>query len=266
MEVEVALGKATSSESLVLLGDFNALVGIDNATWKGVIEQHGDPDINKNGRCLLQFCATNGLCIMNTFFQHKSTHKYTWYRDSLGQRSLIDFCIVSADLFSTVSDVRVKRGAELSTDHYLVVCTLKALKPLKKRKTFRPRETYRIKWESLADKEVRTAFADNIASKFKELPPLLKTLKLSGVCFEQQSLRPLLTVVDVSVLEGRRVARKKLLGGTKKLKKLFVRKKWPMRPGLQISHHLNFVCSTLKHVRRQPQKLNCLRKGPGRNL
>ena len=52
--------------------------------------------------------------IINTFLQHKRIPKYTWYRDSLGQRSLIDFCIVSADLFSTVSDVRVKRGAELS--------------------------------------------------------------------------------------------------------------------------------------------------------
>ena len=182
-EVEVALGKATSSESLVLLGDFNAHVGIDNATWKGVIGQHGDPDINKNGRCLLQFCASNGLCIMNTFFQHKIIHKYTWYRDSLGQRSLIDFCIVSADLFSTVSDVRVKRGAELSTDHHLVVCTLKALKPLKKRKTFRPRETYRIKWESLADKEVRTAFADNIASKFKELPTSTEDIETEWCLF-----------------------------------------------------------------------------------
>ena len=79
-EFEVALGKATSLESLVLLGDFNAHVGIDNATWKGVIGQHGDPDINKNGRCLLQFCATNGLCIMNTFFQHKRIHEYIWYR------------------------------------------------------------------------------------------------------------------------------------------------------------------------------------------
>ena len=81
------------------------------------------------GRCLLQFCATNELCIMNTFFQDKRIHKYTWYKDSLGQPSPIDFCIASADLFSTVSDVRVKRGAELSTDHHLVVCTLKALKP-----------------------------------------------------------------------------------------------------------------------------------------
>ena len=64
----------------------------------------------------------------------------------------------------------------------------------------------------------------------KNFQPLLKILKLSGVCFKQQSLRSLLTVVDVSVLEGRRVrlVRKKILGGTKKLKKLFVRKKWPM--------------------------------------
>ena len=70
-EVEVALRNATSSESLVLLGEFNAHVGIDNVTWKGVIGQRGDRDINKNGRYLLQFCATNGLCIMNTLFQHQ---------------------------------------------------------------------------------------------------------------------------------------------------------------------------------------------------
>ena len=45
-EVVVALGKSSSSECLVLLGNFNAHVGIDNATWKGVIAigQHSDPD------------------------------------------------------------------------------------------------------------------------------------------------------------------------------------------------------------------------------
>ena len=59
-EDEIALGKVTSSESLVLLGDFNTPVGIDNTTWKGVIGQNCDPDANNYGRCLLQFCATNG--------------------------------------------------------------------------------------------------------------------------------------------------------------------------------------------------------------
>ena len=58
---------------------------------------------------------------MNTFFQHREVHKYTWYRPNMDQKSLIDFCIVSSDLFSDVLDVRVKRGAELSTDHHLVV-------------------------------------------------------------------------------------------------------------------------------------------------
>ena len=116
-------------------------------------------------------------------FQHKRIHKFTWYRDSLGQRSLIDFCIVSAYSFSTVSNVRVKRGAELSTDHHLVICTLKALKPLRKRKTFRPRKTYQIKWESLADKEVRTAFANNIASKFKELLASTEDIEIEGCLF-----------------------------------------------------------------------------------
>ena len=65
----------------------------------------------------------------------------------------------------------------------------------------------------------------------KNFRPLLKTLKLSGVCFDQQSLRPLLSVENVSMLEGRRVARNELLGRSKKLNKLFVRKKWPIRHG-----------------------------------
>ena len=70
-EVDVALQKVTSAELIVQLSDFNAHVGTDNKRWKGVIGQQGDYDINRNEKCLLQFCATNGLCIMNTFFSYK---------------------------------------------------------------------------------------------------------------------------------------------------------------------------------------------------
>ena len=91
--------------------------------------------------------------------------------------------LVSTDLFSTVSDVCVKRGAELSTGHCLVVCILKALKTLRKQKTFQPQKTYRVKWESLANKEVRTAFADNIASKLKELPASTEDIETEWCLF-----------------------------------------------------------------------------------
>ena len=39
----------------------------------------------------------------------------------LGRKSMIDFVLVSSDLRPYVFDTRVKREAELSTDHHLVV-------------------------------------------------------------------------------------------------------------------------------------------------
>ena len=128
-EVNDVLLRVSATESTVLMGDFNAHVGTDTDTWKGVIGKHGVTGLNENGRYLLQLCCSNGFRIMNTFFQHREVHKYTWYRPSMDQKSLIDFCIVSSDLFSDVLDVRVKRGAELSTDHHLVVCSLRLSKP-----------------------------------------------------------------------------------------------------------------------------------------
>ena len=138
-KVGVTLQKVTSAESIVLLGDFNAHVGTDDKTCKGVIARQRDSDINRNGKCLLQFCATNRLCIMNTFFWHKEIHKYAClmynnYRDLVGHCSIIDFCIVSVGLFSSVVDVHIKNGAELSTNHHLVACILRGLNHPRTRK------------------------------------------------------------------------------------------------------------------------------------
>jgi len=83
---------------------------------------------------------------------------------------MMDFCIVSADLFSNVLDVRVKRGAELSTDHHLVICSLRISKPLPSRKSRKSTATYRIKWEALENKEVRKQFASSMTAKFRQLP------------------------------------------------------------------------------------------------
>ncbi|TWW67224.1 hypothetical protein D4764_02G0002650 [Takifugu flavidus] len=56
-------------------------------------------------------------------FEHKVVHLWSWHHNGLGRRSMIDFIVVSADLRPYVLDTRVKRGAQLSTDHsdhYLV--------------------------------------------------------------------------------------------------------------------------------------------------
>ena len=177
-EVNDALLRVAPTESTVLMGDFNAHIGNDNETWKSVIGRHGVAGLNENGRYLLQLCCSNGLRIMNTFFQHRDAHKYTWYRPSLGQKSLINFCIVSEDLFSDVLDVRVKRGAELSTDHHLVVCSLRFSKPWLNRQPKKSPVAFRIKWEALEDKKVRKQFTSSMSSKFRQLPDVSEDIEM----------------------------------------------------------------------------------------
>ena len=100
-DVNDALQRVGSTASTILLGDLNIHIGTDSETWKGVIGRFGDPALNENGQYLLQLCCSHGLCIMNTFLQHRDVHKYTWYRP-MAQKSLIDFCIVLSDLLVSI--------------------------------------------------------------------------------------------------------------------------------------------------------------------
>ena len=67
-------------------------------------------------------------------------------------------------------DVRIKREAELSTDHQLVICIRRGLNHPRTRKRFRARRAYKVKWELLAHKQVRHTFESKVASLFRELP------------------------------------------------------------------------------------------------
>ncbi|KAK0156509.1 Craniofacial development protein 2 [Merluccius polli] len=131
--LEGVLESAPSGDSLVLLGDFNAHVGSDSETWRG----------------LLDFCARHRLSITNTMFKHKGVHMCTWHQDTLGCSSMIDFIVVSSDLRPHVLDTRAKRGAELSTDHHLVVSWLRWWGRMPVRPG-RPKRIVRVCWERLA--------------------------------------------------------------------------------------------------------------------
>ena len=153
------------------------------------------------------FCCRNGLRIMNIFFQHKEVHKYARYRPSMDQKSLIDFCVVSSDLLADMLDVhvRVKRGAELSTDYHLVVFSLRLSKPWPNWKSNKSSVTYRIKWEVLEDKEIRKQFASSISSKFRQLSDNFlmhpRTLRRNGCSSDQRFFRQQLKGVGKNGVE-----------------------------------------------------------------
>ena len=79
---------------------------------------------NDNGKRLLEFCATNGLIISNTWYQHKEIHQFTWECRGRGLKSILDYFLVRREDRRRVKDTKVVRGAEIGSDHYLVLLKL----------------------------------------------------------------------------------------------------------------------------------------------
>ena len=78
-------------------------------------------DINENGKLFADFCCHNDLVIGGTTFIHKEIHKTTWTSPDMRTRNHIDHITVARRWRKRMQDVRAYRGADVASDHQLLV-------------------------------------------------------------------------------------------------------------------------------------------------
>ena len=122
---------------LMVMGDFNASV---SDKLHGVVGPYGlGSRASDNGERMVSFACANGLCVTNIFFPHKHIHQATWYPpDPSRAPSNKDYILVKQRLMASVLDTIVFRGADIDSDHRLVVTSIR-LKLQKKSKEKRGR-------------------------------------------------------------------------------------------------------------------------------
>ena len=111
------------------MGDFNGQTGtkVNNQ----VVGPCGETRINDFWECFIDLCESHNLRITNGYFRHKLMHKYTWEQHTRKLKPIIDYIIVKQKSEFEIHDVRVQRGINCGSDHYVV--RAKAYQPIRGR-------------------------------------------------------------------------------------------------------------------------------------
>ncbi|XP_070504065.1 craniofacial development protein 2-like [Chironomus tepperi] len=107
------------------MGDFNAKVGDSNEDVEHVMGKHGLGVRNENGELLVELCGSHNLMIGGTLFPHKECHKVTWKSPNRRDQNQIDHICISRKWSKALMDVRNKRGADVGSDHHLIIGKLR---------------------------------------------------------------------------------------------------------------------------------------------
>ncbi|KAF2892384.1 hypothetical protein ILUMI_13790 [Ignelater luminosus] len=104
----------------MIMGDLNERVGRGNERLQRWLEGKGEETRKDSETRIIDYCRENDHIIANIKFEHKEVHKIIREKPSKKERSIIKHFIVNATIWERIKNIRVKRGVEIGSDHYLV--------------------------------------------------------------------------------------------------------------------------------------------------
>ena len=124
-QLDVCLVEAPKHDVLLVMEDLNAKVGSDNTHVERCLGKEGCGIRNDNGTRLEETCAHHNLVIGGTLFKHPDIHKLTWVSPNGRDINQIDHVMINGSWRRSLLDVVVRRGADINSEHYLVVASLR---------------------------------------------------------------------------------------------------------------------------------------------
>ena len=181
----------------MMIGDLNAKIGDDNTGYEEVMGREGLGEMNDNGERFADLCAANSLIIGGSIFPHKRIHKATWLSPDLYTKNQIDHVCISKKFRRSLQDVRVRRGADVASDHHLLVARVK----LKLKKNWAGAVMQRKKFNTalLRDPNKLQEFKLAITNKFQVLQEILDEEEAT-IDSEWKSVESTITTVCQEVL------------------------------------------------------------------
>ena len=170
--LQSTIDKIPKKDLVIIIGDFNAKIGSDNTGREQVMGRHGEGEINENGELFVDMCAFNSMVIGGSIFPDKRIHKVTWVSPDHFTENQIDHICINKRYRRSVQDVRVYRGADVASDHHLVVATLRL--KLKKYNTRNPKVSPRYNTKLLQDPPTLRAFQITLSNRYQALADLVE--------------------------------------------------------------------------------------------
>ena len=124
----------------MVIGDLNARVGEGKTGREKTIGTRGFGCAKNNGGRLSDLCVESRLVIGGTLIMHRDIHKTTWRSPDQRTISQIDHVIINQKWRRSLQNVKANRGADIGSDHVLVVASVS----LRLRKTKRGEERQQI--------------------------------------------------------------------------------------------------------------------------
>ena len=116
-EIEQLVEQVKGNEYLIVMGDFNAVIGEGKDGLE--VGEFGLGQRNNRGDKLIEFCRRLKLIITNTWFRQHKRRRYTWTRPD-GERYQLDYILVRQRYRNSVKNAHSYPGADINSDHNLV--------------------------------------------------------------------------------------------------------------------------------------------------